>query len=273
MVMLNEMKIEKRQIWIKTFEGISDMVKHVNETEINKDAFKKLDSVNGSKNFTLTNNYEEAKSLLQNGWAQGAEKLTKQLKIESNKVQSREVKRAVYDIVGFQASVPRYLQGIPTNMINKKSVKQKAKVVTLIKDICYFGHVKADKIMEDSVKFIQIVQAIEAAGVRVNVEVFFHSVNDNEEIHIRLPIKKASERLNLSKMSFPLMHPSFLRRMIFRAMETETRCKRTDWCFGYGRPGRKEETAPLKKANEYFIPVLINMDQATDILNQVIATK
>jgi hypothetical protein len=266
MVRLDEKEIGKRNIKIKLFDGISDLVQHCKTSPINHNSFEVLSSNTGTKSFTLTDNYYEAERLLLSGWSQGAEKLTKSLKIANTQASSKEVKKTVYDIVGFQASVPRYLQGVPTNMINKKVVKKKQNVVTLVKAITYLGSVSADQIMSDSVKFIQIVQAIEAKGIRVNIDVFFHSVKNGEEMMMRLPIKKASERLNISKMSFPLLHPSFLRRIIFRAMETEMRVKNS-W-YGYGTVGSKQQVEPLLKENEYFIPVLISQKEMENIINK-----
>lgn len=268
MVKLDEINIGKRNVKVKLFDGISDLVTHCKTAPINTQSFTKLSSNTKSSSFTLTDSYNEAERLLLNGWSQGAEKLTKSLKIANTQTQSKEVKKAIFDIVGFQASVPRYLQGVPTNMVNKKVVKKKQSVITLVKSITYLGGVSTSQIMEDSVKFLQIVQAIEAKGVRVNIDVFFHSINGGEEMMMRLPIKKASERLNVSKMSFPLLHPSFLRRIIFRAMETEMRVK-SNWSSGYGTTGSKEQVDKLLKENEYFIPVLISQKEMENIISKV----
>lgn len=265
---LGEMKIGKRKIYTMMFDGTSDLAKHCEAAGINHSVFHYQSSIESNPSFTLTESFGEANNLLMNGWTQGSEKLTKELKIANIQNQGKDVKKLIHDIVGFQVNVPRYLQGIPTHMVNQKIVKQKQKVITLVKSICYLGHVKADKIMEDSIKFLQIVQGIEAKGIRVNVEVFFHAIKNSEEIYIRVPIKRSSERLNISKMSYPLTHPSFLRRHIFRAMETEMRIKNR-WCPGYGTTGSKEQVESLLKDNEYFIPVLISQREAEYILGKI----
>jgi hypothetical protein len=189
----------------------------------------------------------------------------------SNRKNQDIIKRAVFDIVGFQASVPRYLQGIPTNMINKKTFKQKAKVVTLVKSVSYHAGITTEEIMDDSVKFLQIIQEIEKQGIRVNVHVAWAGVthNNDDTLAIRLPIKKASERFNISKMSFALLHPSFLRRIVFRALETDPSIKSNGWLAGYGRPGRKEQFEKIIGKNEYFVPVLVDEKKAADIVNGI----
>jgi hypothetical protein len=259
---------------VTEFSSITEMVNEVGASQTNMASFgsrlNNLASKKGTEHFTGTKNYEEALDLLKNGWSEGAKKLTHSLKV-SNKKNQDVIKRAVFDVVGFQASVPRYLQGIPTNMVNKKTFKQKAKVVTLVKSISYHSGITTEEILEDSTKFLQIVQEIEKQGIRVNVHVAWAGVtiNGNESFALRLPIKKANERFNVSKMSFPLMHSSFLRRIVFRAIETEPTLKSRQWTSGYGKPGQKKEFEKIINKNEYFIPVLVSEHEATKVVNGI----
>lgn len=270
-VRLDVKKLEGRRVIVREFESIGELTMYMEKQPVNQRVFwNNQASVTGSYEFTKTRNFDEAKDLLFKGWDAGAKKLTSELKVANAKAQDKFVQRAVFDVVGFQASVPRYLQGIPTNMVNKVNVKQKQRVVTLSKMLTYQARVKADEILEDSVKFLQIVQAIERKGIRVNVNVIFHTIKQNEEIFYKVRIKSSSERLNISKMSFPLIHPSFLRRIIFRAMEVEGELTRTDWSFGYGRPATQQQTQQLvDKNNETIIPTLINMRDAQNIVENI----
>jgi hypothetical protein len=270
-------QVGRRKVFITNFNSISELVVYCKTAPINTNVFKGLQSVKGDYHFTQTSNYDEAVNLLLNGWENGASKLTKELRIANKN--TKEIQKTVNDIVGFIPNVPLYLQGVPQNMVNKKSVKVKQKVITLLKGINYHGGIKAEQILKDSVKFIQIVQAIEAKGIRVNVEVVSW-VTDNEyaldplkasgeEIFMRVPIKKASERLNLSKMSFPLLHPSFLRRIIFRARETELRVTNSYFGRGYGYSVMAGKFVPsLINKNEYYIPALISDEEARKIIEE-----
>lgn len=253
------------------FDTLSEFKNYIANAKNNKVfGYSKQTSQTAGYSFTLTKNYEEALELLNNGWSEGAKDLTAQLNIANAKMQPKEVKRAVYDIVGFQASVPRYIQGIPTNMVNKKTIKQKQKVLNLYKSITYYGGVDAKQIMKDSVKFLQIVQAVEAKGIRVNAYVYFHSVSGGEEIVATVKIKAASEKLNISKMSFPLLHPSMLRRFMFRFMETEPNMQNNSFRDGYGRPQENEKmTENVMGKDCIVIPVLISEKKAMETLERV----
>jgi hypothetical protein len=222
-------------------------------------------SITGKKSFTMTENFAEAMELLNTGWDAGTTRLNTALKV-ANKTNASEVKKAVFDIVGFQASVPRYLQGIPTNMVNKRNVKQKQRIVTLNKSISYSAGVRAEQILKESVAFMQIVQEIEKQGIRCNVNVVFKTNNDNEQIFIKTRIKSASERLNLSKMSFPLLHPSFLRRIMFKTVEVTEQLKESSWVMGYGRPGDHADMKKYLGKDEYLYHSMDNPEAAKEFI-------
>jgi hypothetical protein len=264
----------RKTIYTRTFENISELLYWTSLDQQNTKAFGtgKCSSETGDPYFTGTKNYMEANELLKNGWDQGAKDLNTKLKIANMSNHTKDVQRAVNDIVGFQVNVPRYLQGVPTNMINKRSVKQKQKIITLVKSISYSGGVDKSRIMEDSVKFLQLVQEIEKQGIRVNIDVCLGSEVGNEQALFRVRIKKANERLNISKMSFPLVHPSFLRRILFKVMENETRFKNY-WGSGYGRPIDRADYKNILDKTEHFIPVLVSKDEMLNIVNQSTAKK
>lgn len=260
------------------FNTIGAAVKVMSEGTINARSFDSYDPASQvigqrAEKFTETSNFDEALKMLNTGWSEGSKQLTSSLKIANLKMGNVEKAKMINDIVGFQVHVPNYIQGIPTSMINKRNIKQKQRTITLVKAITYHAQIKAKEILEDSVKFLQIVQEIERQGVRVNVFTVFHAVQSSEEIIIRVKIKSASERLNISKMSFPLLHPSFLRRIVFRIMEINHDLKLTGWQNGYGAPGKADQTMQHLKDNEILIPVLITEDEATSIIQRSIKKK
>ena len=251
------------KVFVSEYNSISEFVKEI-ESKKTVPMFKGLEASQlaekGRKGWYGTSNYNEARGLLTNGWDAGAKNLNTKLKIANAKMQDKEVKRAVYDLVGFQASVPRYLQGIPQNMINKRTVKQKAKVITLNKSVSYAALVNPDKIMEDSIKFLQIVQSLEKQNVRVNVNVIWMCEKGREKIFYKIKIKSANERLNISKLSFPLTHPSFLRRIMFKSLEVEERITDSRWATGYGIPCDASTINKYTDKNEYTYVNLNKVD-------------
>lgn len=248
------------------FDSIYEMVNYIDNNKENsrRDIFKKLSSLEkGREKFKGTASFSEAQNLLLNGWDVGSKKLAQKLKIANLNAKPKEVIRALNDVVGFQVNVPRYLQGIPQHMINQKRVVQKQKVITLIKSVNYSAAWSTDYIMEDSIEFLKLVQEIEKQGIRTNIYTLWNAQEignlEKEVFHCKVKIKSADERLNISKMSYPLVHPSFIRRHMFRLLELEKRITSNEWYPGYGYPLEENKIRNIfaDKTKEIFIPVHI----------------
>ena len=209
--------------YVREFSSLNDFETYITNTPLN-DTFRwaKLASVSGSEEFTGTDSYEQAVEMFKNGWQSKAEELTKKLKVIQNQVIDAQVQKVLFDVVGFQASVPRYLQGIPTNMVNKKLVPIKQKIITINKEISYNCGITTEQIVGASIQTLRLVKKIEAQGIRVNLNLIWgvKASGSNEIVKVRL--KSANERVNISKLAFPLVHPSMLRRFCFRYLEVAT---------------------------------------------------
>ena len=245
--------------YVREFSSLNDFETYITNTPLN-DTFRwaKLASVSGSEEFTGTHSYEQAVEMFKNGWQSKAEELTKKLKVIQNQVIDAQVQKVLFDVVGFQASVPRYLQGIPTNMVNKKLVPIKQKIVTINKDISYNCGVTTEQIVEASIQTLQLVKRIEAQGIRVNLNLIWgvKASGSNEIVKIRL--KSANERVNISKLAFPLVHPSMLRRLCFRYLEVAPTITH-GYLYGYGSPLDGSQLKTYCK-DEYVLPRLFNGD-------------
>lgn len=224
---------------IKEFKSIGEFEKYLNETPLNSlFRWKTLASSQACSNgFNKTQNFEEALNLMKYGWEDMAKKIETTLKLQASEITNKTVHRSKYDVAGFQCSVPRYLQGVPTSMINKKAVQQKQKVITIVKHIGYLSNVTESQIIENSIKALQIVKKIEALGYRVNLDVISPAettYGGKEKAICRIRVKAAAERLNVAKTAFPMTHPDMLRRMVFRFREVHPDLRSNGWPDAYG---------------------------------------
>lgn len=251
------------KIYMEEYNSISEFVQTINSRKQNPNMTSKY-SETATYRFSGTNDYNEAENLLLHGWTEESEKLNEMLKLKSLKEKS--VKNT-YDVAGFQCSVPRYLQGIPTNMINQKVVTKKQKIITITKNISYSTSVSKKNIEKESIKVLQLVNNLEKQGYRVILNVIMICEEYNVVICNKVRIKNASERLNLSKVSFPMVHPSYLRRIMFKWIETfEYTTKKFDIC--YGKPMKCAQFIDIvyknNDDNEYFAEALyLNKDTLT----------
>lgn len=264
---------EYKETVIRTFVSMDEFYRYITETPFNKHfAWAKpqdISSTAGSYYFTKTSNFDQASQMFKNGWQDEATKLTQKLKTAMATATPVQRPRPAYNVQGYQASVPRYLQGLPDNMITKKNVPVKQKVVELTKAISYTGDITPEQIEEQSIKCLMIVARLESLGYRVILNIiranwdwgYGHKVRHLEVAKIR--IKSADERLNVSKVAFPLVHPSMLRRLMFRYTEVSPTVPKS-FVDGYGCPlAASKIRALLKEASngkEIFIPAFIKAD-------------
>lgn len=243
------------------FDSINDVINYIRKTERTKfyQSYHVSDDDN-REDFTKTKSWNEAENLLLHGWDEGARRLNKNIK--SVKIADGYRMKTVYDVSGFQCSVPRYLQGVPTNMINSKRVVQKNKVVNITKDFGYSGAVSAEQMLQEGKKVLDAVNKIESTGTRCNLYVSFVSDSSSGYVDMRIKIKDSSQRLNVKQTAFPLAHPSMFRRITFALIERLEECK--DFGYGYGRCTEWREVKHLYKG-EYYIPRIVSEQEITDI--------
>ena len=202
-----------------------------------------------------TASFNEATQLLTHGWDAAAGKLATKVKLTNATSTAVRSSKPSYGVVGSQASVPRYLQGIPTNMVSRQMTYAKQKVVTITKGIAYNCGWSPEAILAECTKALQIIQSMENGGQRVRLNVLWCISDSYRQNHTacKVCVKQPDERLNLSKMAFALAHPSMLRRMFFKWLETDNFTERDMGPF-YGMPARQDIKDKVMSENEYYIP-------------------
>lgn len=226
-------KIDNKTV-IREFNSIGELTQFITDTPSNGKYDRNLASQDTRNNhWTGTETYDEAFLLLLKGWTCASEKMTHALKTRPQPAPIKR-QRSVYSVAGHSASVPRYLQGIPTNMISSVPDRRKQPVVVINRTISYSANWTPEDMLEEGIKALQVVQAIEASNRNVKLNIVW-IVEDREfKRGVKVTIKQPGERLNIAKMAFPLAHPSMLRRIFFKYLETEPDMPHK--FFGYGRP-------------------------------------
>lgn len=215
-------------------------------------------SVSKNAEFSKTKSFDEAIELFKNGWSDMATKLVQKLKVIENQIQPNMRPKNIMNMAGYQACVPAYLNNQPNAMFSKKNVPVKQKVITVNKSVDYSGMIKADIIIEESIKALQVIKKLEAQGLRVNLNVVLGTSAGGKQFIMQIKIKAANEKLNVSKLAFPLVHPSMLRRLFFRFIEVYPKFTKA-FIYSYGKPATSSELRKLFKS-EYLLPNFIKKD-------------
>jgi len=222
------------------FDSLSELA-NITEQHVGKTLFPNdvKTSEFSKESFAGTTNLPEAINLLRYGWDDGTNQLNEKLKVNIQ-TQNKKSLRSEYNIAGGNACVARYLQGVPQNMINQRLIEKKNKIITLSKCISWKGSVSAKEILEESTKLIQLILNLESQGYRVNCNIIDVTCLESypiDSVVTKIKIKNSSERLNIHRMSFALIHPSMLRRIIFKLIENDEHIyNKQRYSIGYGMP-------------------------------------
>lgn len=249
------------------FNSISELHQYITKTKVNE-TFTRYDRQSRYTNmnfkiFSMTNDFEEACSLLVKGWDKGAKELDQKVEgyFKGSKVtsQSQQTKRkTIYDVAGYQVSVPRYLNGVPDSMVRTKMIPVKNKILTINKIMGYRADVKPQTILDESAKALAIVKRLEDMGYRVNMNVVNLSQGCSRNmLGLKVRIKNANERLNISKLAFTMCHPGMMRRIIFGFKEVFPGVSE-DFGPGYGASTYELKHFSEMCKGEYVIPPFID---------------
>ena len=192
-----------------------------------------------------TKTYEDAVAL-SNGWVAGAKKIEKArvLVAPKGKAVRREVvmREAGPGVV----SMGHYMAGHPQPYAVIKERNQprngKGKVVHVMVNISASSNVKRSVIERRGAAIVALVDALQAAGRRVEVTAVEAINYSGNHLEYHITVKRAQDRLNLPTLAFALAHPAMLRRIVFAANESEGHEFFTEWVgFSYGMPADVHE--------------------------------
>jgi hypothetical protein len=217
-------------------------------------------SEEGSKVFTGTENMAEANAMLTAGYPEGVKEL-KTVKAKPSRNGQTEIFRSFQ---GFTPSVGDVVAGNPLNMINaRQSVKTSCKVVDVVLGAAFSCEWKTEDIIKEAKKAMQAVMTAENNGYRVNLYVCFSSAylgekkDKNNTCDILVKIKGANQKLDVLRVSYPVIHPSFFRRHVFAVMERSVELNK-----GYGCAAKPTEKA-VKACNRAIkTPRIINLPES-----------
>lgn len=214
----------------------------------------------GESGWAGTSSYGEAVKLLTGGYTDildqlrlGISKATKSLKdIDFSK------SAIIEDVQGASPIVPNYLQGLPKTMTYRQPVVKKVKTINIIYCPCENCGSEPREFIEAGVAILSAIRAIEKSNISIKLDCMFSDATCNKEAVIGIVrVKNYRDRLDLQKLCFPMAHPSMLRRIGFKYIETAPDMKESGFTFGYGKTPSLEELEGFLKLPEST--VLLNM--------------
>lgn len=230
-----------KKVIFKKFNGTGELSYHLAQAVV-QEPFREKCERHGSyssdssyERWAHTRTYEEANELLLYGCKELQRKIEKagveQMRLTLNSYKNR--RHIVSGIVGFAANVPAYLAGTPNSMINVKQTRVRQRVLSFMYNTSVADYVTAERIIKAAANVVSAIMIVEASGIRVNVWAGEVSTESGTDCLWMCKVKEAGQRMDTLKMSYPLAHPSMLRRQWFRLLETTEGVPENFVC-GYG---------------------------------------
>lgn len=237
------------------FDSIGNFVKYISTSPVNSVfyGYALHSEMNSEGTWYGGVSYTEALDLLKSGWDSGSKLLTTKLSGVKTHDEIEKQYKNILDVCGFQPIVPMYLNGAPNCMVRRTLKPIKNKVITINRSLSASSSVSSEKIMNESVKVFQIIYKLEKSGYRVNLNL----VISTGIFAVKIRLKSANERLNVSKLAFPMIHTAMFRRLFLRCIEV---CEYTTnfHLFGYGKVPDEYELKEICTLNkEIHIPTLL----------------
>lgn len=199
---------------LKIFQSVAEMLRFIeNSTKLGTYLMEDDDVYRRHRKWFGVASYDKAKELLKYGYKAD---VNQELNVPIFST-TGERKVNTIGMVGYAPHVPNAINGLPLCMRTKKKVEVRNKVVDLYFNATFGKEVDFQTIKEKGERMIQIIKEHESKGVRVNLYVAASAYDfGKHQATIVVKYKDAKHPLNVSRLYYPLMHPSFLRVFLFR---------------------------------------------------------
>lgn len=226
------MLIKNGNYWAETFGNMSEFLRTIDGRENNKQ-FGTFSSDSEPDEFTDFLTYEQSEEKAINGVSDIVRRFGRAK--TSASAGNRNVRKTRNYYYGYAPNVPAAIIGLPKSMRQIKTIPVKSKTVRLIYSPCGNSDISRDDVARAGECIVELICALESSGYRVKLDVLAASSEMNRITGVCLvEVKGFSDRLDLTRLSFPLTSSAFQRRLGFRWRETlpEFPCRVG---MGYGR--------------------------------------
>lgn len=214
--------------------------------------------------------WQGALAMARDGWHDGALDLYKSL----NAVIAPTTGHAklTRDVAGHYPDVPAYLSGDPCNMITRGKAKGIMPVIHIMVNTCASWGVKANCYMNFGIALCAIVDKLEAAGRRVELDVVWRDrFRAGNLLLMGWNIKRGGDALDMGAVAFGIAHPAAFRRLGF-AMIERTNASQEEKSYGTClEPLDASDAAHLGDETAFLINAYNNKLNACDTVASAIA--
>ena len=226
------------QYFVKSFENLTSFADFCKTAPVNS-VFKNsvLESEHGRPSWTGTASLADADFLLQYGDRKNAERITNTAAggLKSNSADDIRARR-VRSVTGSSVNVAAALAGRPKAMYKIERKIVNTKVLNFAFNCAADCTIEAEQLAVTAARLTSAILGIEKKAYRVNWYVCMIAKTSKETSAAFVKIKDSKTYIDKTKMAYPLINPSFLRRHSFAFIERNPGLRGSFWTFGYGYP-------------------------------------
>jgi len=230
-----------------------------------------------TKPWAGTSHFPEAAQLARDGWHEGAKRLA-DLRDRLAESVGELLPETVYmmDVTGFDVDVGAYLAGEPECMVTTAQMPGASKQIHMAVNVSNSAYVDPEAMIMRGLLAAGVVDALEAMGHRVTLDVIIPTVNRWENTHnncnIIVQLKQADEVLDVERVAYACAHPSMLRRLSFGIKESLPKewQQGTGVGGGYGQPVDEVEFTYPDEQPDIYIGNANTASNMEEVLDQVV---
>lgn len=225
----------KKRYFSKSFASLDAFAGYLDGAEVQGMFLeeRRQASRTNTEKFTTTSSYEEAADLLKFGDAKNAGRLSAGVSVPGAVTESIRARR-VRCVAGSSVNVAAALAGRPKSMYKLVRRSVPAKVVNIAYNANIPYTVPASEIVRVASRLASVLLSLEKSGYQVNLYSAVAVYKDSEAVGLFVRVKSAGQYLDVTRLAYCLVNPSFLRRSFFRFVETLPGLSEPGWVGSYG---------------------------------------
>ena len=238
---------DKYKLYLARFRNLYEIYEYLKSNPtINREVFDELSSETGSRSFAGKPYDMAVEDLISDKDLDYCEFLKLQGEINNARKMEIHKYRTVGTVAGGHLNIPAYSMGIPLCYETEEKIK-KPKFVKIHVMLSYYCGTTKEQVLNRAIIITNILKALERAGYNVDLNTFELSYESNELVYIIVDIKKHGSTLNMQALYKTLCNVEFLRRILFRILETLD--VKYSWNNGYGCTCSESFTRKVLKFN------------------------
>lgn len=249
-----------KTVYNMKFFGMKDLYDYLKSNpKVNTRVFSEQASLANDSSFA-GEPLDVAIEYLIKGYTEGLDnflKANKRLKSSiSEYTEEYEIKRSMYSGVPI---APLVAADVPDCRLITEATHE-LEVRNIYYNLSYSFRTSSSQISNRGLATLYMIQALEARGVLVNFRAFELSKCGRELFHTSIDLKKPGEEtLNIQKCYYAMKAREFLRRILFRVVESSD-VTDYDWGGGYGESCSQNECRTFYNAKQHDIVITSPQD-------------